>query len=159
HEGQPYFEMEYIEGGSLARRLDGTPWAPRPAARLVAVLARAVGDAHRLGIIHRDLKPANVLLVDDDTPKIVDFGLAKTLEADSTLTRSGIFFGTPSYAAPEQAEGLSRAIGPATDIYALGAIFYHMLTGRPPFQAATILQTLQQVKSTDPVPPSRLQPG
>ena len=157
HEGLAYFEMEYIEGGSLARRLDGTPWAPGPAARMVAVLARAIGDAHRLGIVHRDLKPANVLLTDDETPKVVDFGLAKSLEADSNLTQSGVFVGTPSYAAPEQVEG--KAVGPAADIYALGAIFYHMLTGRPPFQAATVLQTLEQVKTADPVPPSRLQPG
>src|SRR5262249_12182499 len=121
--------------------------------------ARAIGVAHRQGIVHRDLKPANVLLIDDETPKLVDFGLAKMLEADSNLTQSGIFFGTPSYAAPEQAEGLSKAVGPPADINALGAIFYHMLTGRPPFQAATVLQTLEQVKTTDPVPPSRLQPG
>jgi WD40 repeat protein len=159
HDGQPYFEMEYIQGGSLDRRLGGTPWAPGPAARLVAVLARAIGDAHRLGIVHRDLKPANVLLEDDGTPKIVDFGLAKTLDGDSSLTRSGVFCGTPSYAAPEQAEGLSRSVGPAADIYALGAIFYHLLTGRPPFQAATVLGTLDQVRTADPVPPSRLQPG
>jgi WD40 repeat protein/tRNA A-37 threonylcarbamoyl transferase component Bud32 len=159
YDGRPYFEMEYVEGGSLAERLDGTPWAPSPAARIVAVLARAIGDVHRLGIIHRDLKPANVLLTDDGTPKLADFGLAKTLESDSNLTRSGAFFGTPSYAAPEQAEGLTRAVSPAADIYALGAIFYHMLTGRPPFQAATALQTLEQVKAADPVPPSRLQPG
>ena len=105
HDGLAYFEMEYIEGGSLARRLDGTPWAPEPAARMVAVLARAIGDAHRLGIVHRDLKPANVLLADDDTPKVVDFGLAKSLEADSSLTQSGVFVGTPSYAAPEQVDG------------------------------------------------------
>ncbi len=159
HDGRPYFEMEFIQGGSLARRLDGTPWSPEPAARMVATLARAIGDAHRLGIVHRDLKPANVLLVDADTPKIVDFGLAKTLEADSSLTRSGVFVGTPSYAAPEQVEGVTGSVGPAADIYALGAIFYHMLTGRPPFQAATVLQTLEQVKTIDPVPPSRLQPG
>jgi WD40 repeat protein/predicted Ser/Thr protein kinase len=158
-DGRPYFEMEYIEAGSLARRLDGTPWSPESAARLVAVLARAIGDAHRLGIVHRDLKPANVLLVDAETPKIVDFGLAKTLEADSHLTESGVFIGTPSYAAPEQVEGLAKAVGPAADIYALGAIFYHMLTGRPPFQAATVFQTLEQVKSAEPVPPSRFQPG
>ncbi len=159
HNSRPYFEMEYIEGGSLARRLDGTPWALEPAARMVAVLARAIGDAHRLGIVHRDLKPANVLLVDDEIPKVVDFGLAKTLEADSNLTQSGVFIGTPSYAAPEQVEGLTATVGPAADIYALGAIFYHMLTGRPPFHAPTVLQTLEQVKTADPMPPSRLQPG
>jgi WD40 repeat protein/tRNA A-37 threonylcarbamoyl transferase component Bud32 len=159
HDGRPYFEMEYVEGGSLAERLDGTPWAPVPSARMVAVLAHAIGDVHRLGIIHRDLKPANVLLTADDTPKVVDFGLAKTLEADSHLTQSGVFCGTPSYAAPEQAEGLTKVVGPAVDIYALGAIFYHMLTGRPPFQAATVFRTLEQVKTAEPVPPSRLQPG
>jgi WD40 repeat protein len=158
-DGRPYFELEYIDGGSLARRLDGTPWSPEPAARLVALLARAIGDAHRLGIVHRDLKPANVLLVDDETPKIVDFGLAKSLGADTGLTQSGVFVGTPSYAALEQVEGMTRMVGPAADIYALGAIFYHLLTGRPPFQAATVLGTLEQVKTADPVPPSRLQPG
>ena len=159
HGGRPYFEMEYLEGGSLSRRLDGTPWSPGPAARMVAVLARAIGDAHRLGIVHRDLKPANVLLTDDETPKVVDFGLAKSLEADSNLTQSGVFVGTPSYAAPEQIVGSTQAFGPAADIYALGAIFYHMLTGRPPFRAATVLRTLEQVRTADPVPPSRLQPG
>ena len=159
HDGRPYFDMEYIEGGSLDQRLDGTPWAPQAAARMVAVLARTIGDVHRQGIVHRDLKPANVLLTGDETLKIVDFGLAKTLEADSRLTQSGVFIGTPSYASPEQVEGLTRTIGPAADIYALGAIFYHMLTGRPPFQAATVLQTLEHVKTADPVPPSRLQPG
>ena len=159
HDGRPYFEMEYIDGGSLAHRLVGTPWAPEPAARMVAVLARAIADAHRLGIVHRDLKPANVLLTEDGTPKIVDFGLAKTLEATSDLTESGVFLGTPSYAAPEQVEGLTKAVGPAVDIYSLGAIFYLMLTGRPPFQAATVSQTLEQVRTADPVAPSRLQPG
>jgi WD40 repeat protein/tRNA A-37 threonylcarbamoyl transferase component Bud32 len=157
HEGLAYFQMEYIEGGSLARRLDGTPWVPEPAARMVAQLARAVAEAHRLEIVHRDLKPGNVLFKDDDTPKVVDFGLAKSLETDSKLTQSGVFIGTPSYAAPEQVDG--QAVDKAVDMYALGAIFYHMLTGRPPFQAATVFQTLDQVKTADPVPPSRLQPG
>ncbi len=157
HDGLAYFEMEYIEGGSLARQLDGTPWAPARAARMVAVLARAIGDAHRLSIVHRDLKPGNVLLTDAETPKVVDFGLAKSLETDSNLTQSGVFVGTPTYAAPEQVDG--KAVGPAADIYALGVIFYQMLTGRVPFQAATVLETLEQVKTADPVLPSRLQPG
>src|SRR5262249_37671036 len=130
-----------------------------PGAGPVAVLARAMSDVHRLGIVHRDLKPANVLLIDDETPKLVDFGLAKTLEADSNLTQSGVFFGTPSYAAPEQAEGLTKTVGPAADIYALGAIFYHMLTGRPPFRAATPPRTREQVKPPARAPPPRRQPG
>jgi WD40 repeat protein len=159
NDGRPYFEMEYIEGGSLLRRLDGTPWLPVSAAQMVAVLARAIGQAHRLGIIHRDLKPANVLLTNDDSPKVVDFGLAKSLDADPNLTQSGVFVGTPSYAAPEQVAGSPHAVGPGADIYALGAILYHMLTGRPPFHAPTVLQTLEHVKSAEPVPPSRLQPG
>jgi WD40 repeat protein/tRNA A-37 threonylcarbamoyl transferase component Bud32 len=159
HDGRPYFQMEFIEGGSLARRLDGTPWPPERAARMVLLLARAIGEAHRLGIVHRDLKPANVLLLDDDTPKVADFGLAKSLGGDSSLTQSGVFVGTPSYAAPEQAESSTRVVGPAVDIYALGAIFYHMLTGRPPFRAATVLETLEQVRTIEPVAPSRLQPG
>ncbi len=155
--GLAYFEMEYIEGGSLARRLDGTPWAPERAARMIAIIARAIGDAHHLGIIHRDLKPGNILLTSDETPKVVDFGLAKSLKGDSNLTHSGVFLGTPSYAAPEQVEG--KAVGPAADIYAMGAILYQMLAGRPPFQAANVLLTLEQVKTAEPVPPSRLQPG
>ncbi len=160
HDGRPYFEMEYIPGGSLARRLDGTPWSPAAAARTVAVLARAIGDAHRLGIVHRDLKPANVLLADDDTPKIVDFGLAKLLGADSSLTQSGVFVGTPSYAAPEQVDGHEQRGRPRRrHLRAWERSFYHMLTGRPPFQAATVLQTLEQVRTADPVAPSRLQPG
>jgi eukaryotic-like serine/threonine-protein kinase len=159
HDGRPYFEMEYIEGSSLARRLDGTPWAPAAAARMVSTLAHAAGEAHRLGIVHRDLKPGNVLVLDDGTPKIVDFGLAKSLESDSQLTQSGVFIGTPSYAAPEQVAGLPSAVGPAADIYAMGSILYHLLTGRPPFHAPTALETLEQVKSAEAVPPSRLQPG
>ena len=159
HDGRLYFEMEYIEGGNLAHQLNDTPWAHRPAAQMVAVLARAVEHAHRLGIVHRDLKPANVRMMADGTPKVADFGLAKSLKVDSNLTQSGVFLGTPSYTAPEQVECLTKMVGPAADIYALGAIFYHMLTGRPPFKAATVLQTLAQVKAADPVPPSRLQPG
>jgi hypothetical protein len=158
HEGRPYLELEYAEGGSLAQRLDGTPWPPQEAARLIEVLAGAIGEVHRLGVIHRDLKPGNILLTADGTPKIADFGLAKSLASSSTLTTSGAILGTPSYMAPEQAGGLRGAIGSAADVYALGAILYELLTGRPPFKGATVLETLDQVKGSEPVPPSRLVP-
>ena len=158
-DGRPFFVMELAGGGSLADRLDGTPRPARDAARLVAILARAIHEAHAIGVVHRDLKPANVLLAADGTPKITDFGLAKILGADSGLTRTEVVMGSPSYMAPEQAEGLAREAGPAADVYALGAIFYELLTGRPPFKGASVLQTLEQVRSVEPVPPTRLQPA
>jgi WD40 repeat protein/tRNA A-37 threonylcarbamoyl transferase component Bud32 len=157
--GRAYFEMEYIGGGSLAARLDGTPRPPEQAAPLVECLARAMHEVHRLGLVHRDLKPANVLFSNDGTPKIADFGLVKLLGDDSGLTRTETILGSPSYMAPEQAEGLNKRVGPEVDIYALGAILYELLTGRPPFKAATVLGTLEQVKHAEPVAPSRLQPG
>jgi tRNA A-37 threonylcarbamoyl transferase component Bud32 len=158
-DGLPFFELEYIEGGSLDRRLDGTPWAARRAAGLVELLAGAVAEAHRLGIVHRDLKPGNILLMDDGTPKITDFGLAKSLGTDSGLTATDSIMGSPSYMAPEQAGGHTKELGPPADIYALGATLYELLTGRPPFRGATILETLEQVRVVEPVPPSRLVPG
>ncbi|MEO6809694.1 MAG: serine/threonine-protein kinase, partial [Isosphaeraceae bacterium] len=157
--GLPFLELEYVDGGSLDTCLDGTPWPARRAADLVEHLARAVAEAHRLGIIHRDLKPANVLMTADGTPKITDFGLAKTLSIDSGLTRTESIMGSPAYMAPEQAEGHAKDVGPLADVYALGVILYELLTGRPPFQAPTVLQVLEQVKTTEPVPPSRLVPG
>jgi serine/threonine protein kinase len=157
-EGHPFLCLELLEGGSLAGRLDGTPWVGRRAAELVETLARAVHAAHQRGVVHRDLKPANVLLAADGTPKITDFGLARRMDAASGPTRSGAVLGTPSYMAPEQAEGRNRQVGPAADVYALGAILYELLTGRPPFRAATPLDTLLQVVSDRPVPPSRWYP-
>jgi eukaryotic-like serine/threonine-protein kinase len=157
--GLPFFELEYVEGGSLDRHLDGTPWPARRAAELVAALARGVAEAHRLGIVHRDLKPANVLLAADGTPKVTDFGLAKSLTVDSGLTQTGAILGSPSYMAPEQAGGNTGEIGPGADVYALGAVLYELLTGRPPFRAASVLETLEHARTTEPVPPSRLVPG
>jgi serine/threonine protein kinase len=206
HGGLPYFSLELVDGGSLARRLNGLPQPPPEAAHLVETLARAVHYAHQRGVVHRDLKPANILLQKDltqrrkgakedkreenegreeasagallpppspslsssslgafaplreVTPKITDFGLAKRPGAELGQTQSGAVVGTPSYMAPEQAAGASREVGPAADVYALGAILYELLTGRPPFQGATVLDTLDQVRSQEPVPPGRLQP-
>jgi serine/threonine-protein kinase len=164
HEGRPFFALEYVPGGSLDRQIARTPQPPGPAAQYVQTLARAVHSAHERGIVHRDLKPANVLVAEDGTPKVADFGLAKLLAAEagqSSLdyqTHSGAILGTPSYMAPEQTGGRAGEVGPAADVYALGAILYELLTGRPPFQGASLLETLEQVRSQEPVPPSRLQP-
>jgi WD40 repeat protein/tRNA A-37 threonylcarbamoyl transferase component Bud32 len=157
-DGRPYFSLELVEGGSLAQKLAGTPLPARQAAQLVETLTRAVHAAHERSIIHRDLKPANVLLTADGVPKVTDFGLAKRVDAGPGLTQSGVILGTPSYMAPEQASGKSKQIGPACDVYALGAILYELLTGRPPFRAETALDTVLQVLNEEPVPPSRLQP-
>jgi tetratricopeptide (TPR) repeat protein/tRNA A-37 threonylcarbamoyl transferase component Bud32 len=165
YDDRPYFSMEYLEGGNLAQKLAGTTLPGRSAAELVETLARAIQAAHECGIIHRDLKPANVLLAADGTPKIGDFGLAKLVDAAGEMTivggqtQSGAILGTPSYIAPEQAAGQVKKIGPATDVYALGAIFYEVLTGRPPFLGASVLATLEQVRTQEPVSPSRLQLG
>jgi tetratricopeptide (TPR) repeat protein len=162
HQGRPCYAMEYLKGGSLAHKLSAAPLAPRDAAALVETLARAVQYAHAHGILHRDLKPANVLLGAEGQAKVTDFGLAKQLETDTGApplprTESGTILGTPAYMAPEQAAG--HAVGPGADVYSLGAILYECLTGRPPFRAASPLQTLDLVRSQDPVPPARLQPG
>jgi tRNA A-37 threonylcarbamoyl transferase component Bud32 len=158
HHGKPFISLEFVEGGSLMRRLALKAMKPREAAELVETLARALHAAHVQNIVHRDLKPANVLLTADGEPKVVDFGLAKRLEDDSGQTQSGSVLGTPSYMAPEQADGRIEDIGPTTDVYALGAILYETLTGRAPFKGATVLDTLAQVRHEEPIAPSRLQP-
>jgi eukaryotic-like serine/threonine-protein kinase len=155
--GLPFFSLEFCPGGSLDAKLAGTPMPPREAAQLVETLARAMQAAHDKGVVHRDLKPANVLLADGGAPKITDFGLAKKLDNASGRTNTGAIMGTPSYMAPEQAEG-KKDVGPAADTYALGAILYECLTGRPPFKAATALDTIMQVAADEPVPPRQLQP-
>jgi hypothetical protein len=158
HAGQVWFAMEYQAGGSLADRAAGTPRPPREAAAVVETLARAVHHAHLAGVVHRDLKPANVLLGEDGTLRLSDFGLAKRLDQQASLTPTGAIVGTPSYMAPEQARG-EDVVGPPTDVYALGAILYELLTGQPPFLAETPLDTVLLVLSEEPQPPRRWQRG
>jgi serine/threonine protein kinase/tetratricopeptide (TPR) repeat protein len=183
HDGRPFFALEFVDGGSLEQRIAGSPTSPTAAAELIETLARAMQVAHERGIIHRDLKPANILLAKlgsqssivrsrradtqslpadhwsrTTTPKIADFGLAKHLDDDSSQTKSGTILGTPSYMAPEQAEGRTRDVGPAADIYALGTILYELLVGRPPFRAGNPIDTIRQVVEQEPVPPRQLEP-
>jgi WD40 repeat protein/tRNA A-37 threonylcarbamoyl transferase component Bud32 len=161
-----YLALELVEGGPLGKQL-GKPQPPRDTAALVEAVARAVHYAHAQGIVHRDLKPANILLASASpmpgagfaVPKITDFGVAKWLSADSGQTREGDVIGTPAYMSPEQASGKVDLVGPATDVYSLGVILYEMITGRVPLQGPTSLDTLVLVRTEEPVPPRRLQPG
>jgi hypothetical protein len=163
-DGQPFFSMKFVEGGSLAQFLAGRRWplgepeADRRAARLVADVARAVHHAHQRGILHRDLKPANILLDPQGGPLVSDFGLAKRVEGPSGLTQSGAILGSPPYMAPELAGGGGKRVTTSADVYALGAILYELLTGRPPFRAETPLDTLMRVLHDEPVSPDRLRP-
>jgi serine/threonine-protein kinase len=157
-DGRPYFSMKLIEGESLSRQVARFRGDPRAAARLVAILARAVHYAHGKGFLHCDLKPSNVLLDTQGRPYLTDFGLARRAGVDSSLSISGTILGTPSYMAPEQATGSRAGLGPATDVYGLGAILYELLTGRAPFRSPTVMETVVQVLERDPAPPRELRP-
>jgi tetratricopeptide (TPR) repeat protein/tRNA A-37 threonylcarbamoyl transferase component Bud32 len=158
HESLPYFSMDYVRGKSLAALVSEHPLPPRRAAAYVHKIAEAIHYAHQRGILHRDLKPSNVLLDDADQPRITDFGLAKRAENETGLTVSGAVLGTPSYMPPEQAAGLHRMVTAASDVYSTGAILYELVTGRPPFQAESQIETLRQVLDAEPAPPSLVNP-
>ena len=155
--GLPYFAMELCSAGNLARKLARKPMASREAAKVIEQLALAIHFAHENGIVHRDLTPGNILLTEDGTLKVSDFGLARRIEEGQGLTQTGAVVGTPCYMAPEQALG-SKEIGPAADIYSLGAILYELLTGRPPFVGDVTLEVLRQVVDCEPVSPRTIQP-
>ncbi len=157
-DGKPYLCLEFVDGGPLDKKLSGAPRPFREAAELVRLLAEAMHYAHERHILHRDIKPANILLTSKGDPKIADFGLAKKLDDQGGQTQSGSVMGTPNYMAPEQALGRTRELGPAADVYSLGAVLYEMLVGRPPFKGETVLDTLEQVRSREPVRPRRLEP-
>ncbi|MGI8979135.1 MAG: protein kinase domain-containing protein [Pirellulaceae bacterium] len=159
HAGSPFFTMEYVEGQSLHKLISERPLQPQRAAIIIRKLALAVDYAHKAGILHRDLKPQNILLDKYEEPKITDFGLATNAQENSQLTATGTVLGTPSYMPPEQARGKHDEMGKWSDVYSLGATLYETLVGRPPFTAATLGETLQQVMTVDPVSPRRLNPA
>jgi len=156
HGGQHYFSMDYVAGRDLGSLVKDGPLSPRRAARYVTIIAEAIHFAHQRGTLHRDLKPQNVLIDAADQPRITDFGLAKIMKYDTQLTQSGVIMGSPSYMSPEQAAGRHGDIGPASDVYSLGAMLYELLTGQPPFRGATAMFTLREVMESEPASPRRL---
>jgi serine/threonine protein kinase len=157
-QGRPFFSMKFIRGRTLSNLLAERPLPPREAAQILAAVARGIHYAHQHGILHRDLKPSNILIDQQGQPLVTDFGLAKRTGDATVITETGAVLGTPAYMAPEQAAGDRGQVGPASDVYSLGAILYHMLTGRPAFQAASPVDTLLLVLEQDPVPPRMLNP-
>jgi len=157
-EGRPYFTMKYIRGTTLSQRLQQGPMQAREAAELLAKVAKAIHFAHSRGILHRDIKPSNILLDENNEPHVTDFGLAKQVSDATSITRTGAVLGTPAYMSPEQASGQRSQMGPGSDVYSLGVVLYHMLTGRPPFQAASPVDMVMMVLEQDPVPPRMLNP-
>jgi WD40 repeat protein/tetratricopeptide (TPR) repeat protein len=157
--GYPFLCLKLIEGGDLDRRLDRFRRDPAAAARLMAVVARAVHYAHQRGVLHRDLKPSNILLDEQGRPHVTDFGLARCVEDDSRITRTGLILGTPSYMAPEQVTGPRDAVTTAADVYGLGAVLYALLAGRPPFGGDSVCEILQRVREQEPASPSTWSPG
>ena len=155
HGGRPFFTMEYISGGSLRERTGEFRGDQRAMAQLMATVARAVEHAHRRGILHRDLKPGNILLDERREPHVTDFGLAKCLDEESSLTQAGAIVGTPSYMAPEQAQAVTD-LSTAVDVYGLGAVLYELLTGRPPFKGETALETMMKARSQAPAAPRQM---
>lgn len=155
----PYFTLEFVEGGTLARRMAKQMLTASESAKMLLTLSQAMAYAHQRGVIHRDLKPANILVTKEGVPKIADFGLARRTDDVSHLTIDGTILGTPNYMSPEQASGKQAEIGPLSDVYTLGAILYEMLIGRPPFKGASAWEVIQQVRTAEPTPPSTLQPG
>ena len=154
HDGRAYFCMDLIQGESLAERLARGPMPPRQTARIIMQVARAIDFAHSHGVLHRDLKPSNILIADENNrPFVVDFGLARDVTANESLTRTGSVIGTPAYMAPEQAAGARGQVNSSSDVYSLGAIMYHMLTGRPPFQASSPVDTVLMLLEQDPIAP------
>jgi eukaryotic-like serine/threonine-protein kinase len=158
HDKKPFISLEFCQGGSLDKKLNGKRLPPKEAAQLVETLARAMQAVHQAQVLHRDLKPANVLLTEDGTLKITDFGLARRLDQVGPTLSSGAIMGSPPYMAPEQARGKSKNATPVTDVYALGAVLYECLTGKPPFKASNAMDTLMLVLNEDAVPPRRLEP-
>jgi WD40 repeat protein len=159
HEGQHYFSMGFVDGENLSQKLKAGPLDARPAAMLMIAVADAIEYAHQYGVIHRDLKPSNILLDAKGRPRVTDFGIAKRTQSESGLTGSGQIMGTPSYMPPEQAGGRPAAVGPASDVYSLGATLYCVISGRPPFEAASPMDTVIQVLSEEPVPPRQHNPS
>ena len=165
HAGQHYFSMDFVAGPSLDALAGHQPLPARRAGQYLRTIAEAIYYAHQRGILHRDLKPSNVLIDPFDQPRITDFGLVKRLENAKPGTRNaertvtGQVLGSPNFMAPEQAQGRPREVGPASDVYSMGAMLYHLVTGPPPFQAATLTEGLQQVVTTEPAAPRLLNPG